>query len=407
MGVALLAAGCDGDALPTPRSIEVVGPRRVETPEPCALRVLAGGTTVTSIEEIHYDPWLRRVGRRVSDYTGGEGNYREQWAYDSLDRLVVYAFSDTNRGGAVNGPLYERHTYDAAGDRVRTLIDYGRPSLEPVVITRVFDAGRPVQIERRTGEVLERRQTFTYDGAGRVVERRELDAGGARAWQMAYDAAGRLVERIATAEGVAVSERWAYADDGALVEATLDRDGDGRVDFRERRVAVAGGHDRTFDEGDDGQVERRVSTRVEGARETVTTDLGDDGVADRVVVTVREADRVWVATDEDGDGAVETIVETIDRGRETEVRTDFEGDGVFDVFETTRLTAEGELEWRRRLDAAGEELVSDVINRRDGRLVGETLTVAGKVVSRVEYLYQCGYNPFPPTTPRPAHASGG
>lgn len=400
-------AGCEGGALPTPRSVEVELPRRVETPEPCAIRVLAGGTTVTSIEEIHFDPWLRRVGRRVNEYGNGGDHFREQWAYDSLDRLVVYAFSDSNRSGSPDGALYERHAYDAAGDRVRTLIDYGRPSLEPVVIARVFDDGRPVQIERRTGEVVELRQTFAYDDAGRVVERREVDAGGARAWQMAYDPVGRLVERIATAEGVAVSERWAYADDGALVEATLDRDGDGRVDFRERRVAVAGGHDRTFDEGDDGQVERRVSTRVDGARETVTTDLGDDGVPDRVVVTVREADRVWVATDEDGDGQVETIVETIDRGPETEVRTDFEGDGVFDVFETTRLTAEGELEWQRRLDAAGEELVSHVINRRDGRLVDETFTVVGKMISRVEYLYACGYNPFPPTTARPAHDGGG
>lgn len=399
-------AGCEGGALPTPRSVEVEVPRRVETPEPCAIRVLAGGTTVHSIEEIHFDPWLRKVGRRVSDYSGGRGHFREQWAYDGLDRLVVYAFSDTNHSDAPNGPLYERHAYDAAGDRVRTLIDYGRPSLEPVVITRVFDAGRPVQIERRAGEVLALRQTLAYDAAGRVVERRELDASGARAWQMAYDAAGRLVERITTTEGVAATERWAYADDGALVEATFDRDGDGRVDFRERRVAVAGGYDRTFDEGDDGQIERRVSTRVEGARETMTTDVGDDGVPERVVVTVREADRVWVATDADGDGQVETIVETIDRGPETEVRTDHDGDGVFDVFETTRLTADGALEWRRALDAAGEEIGSQVVTRRDGRLVDETFTEGGAITSRVEYLYECGYNPFPPPTPRPAHRSG-
>lgn len=407
--VALCAVGCDEYSAPV--STPVIEPVRVETVEPCAVRTISDRDGVSSIEEVHFDPWMRRIGRRVSTFDG-QTAYSESWAYDVVDRLVAYTYiearwSEWHAGNepavtALQRTLYEQHGYDAAGNRTRTVIDYGHASLDPVVITRVFDAaGRPLTIERRAGATLQRRQTFAYDAAGRVVEQADVGPESARTWRFAHDADGRLVERLTTIDGARRVERWAFDDDGAQVEATIDRDGDGRVDYREQRLARRGGFDETYDEGADDRVERRVSTRVDGMRETVTTDRGDDGVPERVVVTVRDEGRVWVGTDDDADGQIEGAVETLTRERETEVRTDLDGDGVFDLFETTRLTAEGEFESYRMLDAEGVELRSRVGKRSGGRLVEDVTTEADNVTMWLEYFYDCNYNPYPPTTERP------
>lgn len=389
MILAAALAGCDGGGRAEGPATPVAP---AETAEPCLVRHLGGDGIVTRLVRVVHDRSGRVLARVTLDYAA-ESERREAWAYDGLGRLVAHR--TTVEDALPTRESLEQHSFDAAGDRVRTLtLDNG--VLE--VVTRSFDAdGRPVEMRRTRGVWLLDIEQIAYDARGLPVVRELYGAHWTR-WEMAYDAAGRLVERRRSLDGVLASEeRWQWTDDGRLRASAVDRDGDGSDDYRERLIDRVDGWERLYDDDGDGRDDRRVLARVEGARETTFTDIGADGVFDAVVVVTRGAEETVTWADDDADGAPERVVVEVERPGYAETRRDDDGDGIDDARFVSRTDASGAL-LAEELYGPGGALVEATTLRydADGRLVRvRRFGPEGAPIERIEQSYRCAWSPRP------------
>lgn len=368
-------------------------PTPVETDDPCLVRHLGADGIVTQLVRITHDREGRVRARVTLDYVT-PSTEREAWAYDTLGRLVARQHTVEDRYAVRT--TGEQHSYDAAGDRVRTTTLLLDGQID--VVRRAFDdRGRPVRVVAvRNGSVY-RVEEIAYDARGRVVTR-DLREWDWTHWEMAYDAAGRLVARRRWLDEVLVSdERWQWTDDGRLRSSTVDRDGDGIDDYHERTIDRVDGWERLVDGDGDGVDDRRELVRIEGERETTWTDADADGRFDAVLAVTRSAGETLIWADDDADGRAERVIVEIERPGYAETRRDDDGDGVIDARFVSRSDASGAL-LAEELYGPGDVLVEATVLRYDaeGRLVRvRRYGPGGALIERTEQGYACAWNPLP------------
>jgi hypothetical protein len=242
---------------------------------------------------------------------------RVRYTYDDDQRVVA-----TERLVGAREQTVERVevSYDDEG-RVATEVingrdEYGRP-LEVVVHYTYDDSGQLSSLDWIVGNEVQRGETYTYDGDGRVaevvyygrspenaVERVirhiygedpptevvETDVGGNGTVDSrtayTYDGDGRpLVIESSGGETALARTRFRYDDDGRLLLEEIDSGADGSIDSVRRYVYDEEDEDvllsQELDEGNDGSVERRIAyVYDEEGRLLSETDLISDRGAD-------------------------------------------------------------------------------------------------------------------------------
>ena len=399
----LALTGCGDFNLPGPTP-PPPPPPVLTTAAPCLITHFGPDQLADRLERRYYDADGRLLARSTRDYAA-DTHHRESWAYDTLGRLVAYEARGTFTYG--QNPLNrEQHSYDAAGHRIRTLQLSANLSR---TINRTFDPhGRPLHILTRdrphhistddpAGQPT-REETTRYDDAGRPLERTDthLPGGPTTRYTFAYDPRGRLTERQTQhTDQPTRTERWQWTDDDRLRAATLDRDGDGRDDYREDLIDRPQGDERLIDHDADGHPDRRILTHRQGPTETLWTDHDADGTFDAVVMTTRTDTDTYTWHDHDADGHPDSTLAERHLDGYTDIRHDDDGDGHTDRRYTTWTDPDGHL-IRAETRGPADALVEVTTTHRDpaGRPHRET-TVDGadNPIASIERRYDCDWNP--------------
>lgn len=160
----------------------------------------------------------------IIDANGNQAKY----AYDGLDRQVVWAFPSTVTPGAVNAADFEQYGYDASGNRISLRKRDGRTILFNYdglnrLISKVFlSSGACVPgyacSAPPAGSV--RDVYYVYDLQGRQTEAHFDSASGADAVLKAYDGFGRLSSSTINMSGTSRTVSHLYDADGNRIRIT-------------------------------------------------------------------------------------------------------------------------------------------------------------------------------------------
>ncbi len=156
-----------------------------------------------SKELYHVEYAYDNRGRRIEAVH--HDSSRTTYDYDNADRLTVASYYHSGEDQPYNE---QRYAYDSDGNRISYSDKFKK-------ITYIYDSNRPLLLEANYND--DDGWHYNYDGFGRLVERKHVQAGRSLEWQsFVWDGASRLIRvEVRGAEGAAASKHeYSYDNNG-------------------------------------------------------------------------------------------------------------------------------------------------------------------------------------------------